>query len=193
MNRVRCSTSMLAEQTDTMAEGRAGRVHRRSAMVVAPVTSASEGRLSRTESSSVAEAEVSQARVPGVMAVTAAAGPVALTTAVVKGVMGIQAVFPTAATQAGAAHRVRMAVLAAAADLPQVGAVPMRPATVEPRRVRVRSALVALEQVRGGGGVAGGCCGGGGAGGGSSYTGDLADPSFTAGINSGNGYVVISW
>ena len=45
----------------------------------------------------------------------------------------------------------------------------------------------------GGGGVAGGCCGGGGAGGGSSWTGDLASPSFSAGINSGEGYVVISW
>ena len=62
--------------------------------------------------------------------------------------MGIQAVLLTVATQAGAAHRVRMAVLAAAADLPQVGAVPMRPDTVEPRRALVRSALAALGQVR---------------------------------------------
>ena len=41
----------------------------------------------------------------------------------------------------------------------------------------------------GGGGVAGGCCGGGGAGGGSSWTGTLASPSFTSGVQIGNGEV----
>ena len=45
----------------------------------------------------------------------------------------------------------------------------------------------------GGGGVAGGCCGGGGAGGGSSWTGTLTSPSFTSGVQVGNGEVNFTW
>jgi len=45
----------------------------------------------------------------------------------------------------------------------------------------------------GGGGVSGGCCGGGGAGGGSSWTGTLANPSFTSGIQLLNGQVTVTW
>lgn len=45
----------------------------------------------------------------------------------------------------------------------------------------------------GGGGSAGGCCGGGGGGGGSSWTGSLTNPSFSAGIRSGNGQVTITY
>ncbi|MEI6764814.1 MAG: glycine-rich protein, partial [Bacteroidota bacterium] len=45
----------------------------------------------------------------------------------------------------------------------------------------------------GGGGAAGGNCGAGQGGGGSSWTGTLSNPSFQAGVNSGDGYVTISW
>lgn len=45
----------------------------------------------------------------------------------------------------------------------------------------------------GGGGAAGTNCGAGRGGGGSSWTGNLANPSFTAGAKSGNGVVVISY
>jgi len=45
----------------------------------------------------------------------------------------------------------------------------------------------------GGGGTSVGYCGGGGGGGGSSWTGTLANPSFIAGTQSGNGLVIISW
>lgn len=45
----------------------------------------------------------------------------------------------------------------------------------------------------GGGGVAGACCGAGGAGGGSSWTGTLTSPAFAAGVQTGDGEVIIRW
>ncbi|MBK8111577.1 MAG: hypothetical protein IPK46_15235 [Saprospiraceae bacterium] len=44
----------------------------------------------------------------------------------------------------------------------------------------------------GGGGTSVGNCGGGGGGGGSSWTGTLANPTFTAGFKTGNGIVIIT-
>ena len=45
----------------------------------------------------------------------------------------------------------------------------------------------------GGGGAAGNNCGAGRGGGGASWTGTLANPTFSSGIQSGNGQIVISW
>lgn len=45
----------------------------------------------------------------------------------------------------------------------------------------------------GGGGSSVGNCGGGGGGGGSSWSGTLASPSFSGGVRSGNGQVVLTW